>query len=66
MKIKFLFLIILFAFTNKTIYSQDLIIKRDNSELKAKIIEILENTIKYKPIDFLEGTFKKYPNFRST
>jgi hypothetical protein len=40
------------------IFSQDVIIKNDKSEIKAKVIEIQETTIKYKLYDFLEGPLR--------
>jgi hypothetical protein len=40
------------------LFSQDIIIKNDKSEIKAKVIEIQETTIKYKLYDFLEGPLR--------
>jgi hypothetical protein len=40
------------------LFSQDIIIKNDKSETKAKVIEIQETTIKYKLYDFLEGPLR--------
>jgi len=43
------------------VFSQDIITKRDNSELKVKVIEIDEKVVKYKPFDFLEGPMRSIP-----
>jgi len=39
-------------------FSQDIIVKKDYSEIKAKVIEIQENLIKYKPYDFRDGPLR--------
>lgn len=39
-------------------FSQDIIYKKDGSEISAKIIEIEENSIKYKLFDQLEGPLR--------
>lgn len=36
-------------------FSQDIIFKNDKSEVKAKVLEILDREIKYKKWDFMEG-----------
>jgi hypothetical protein len=60
--IKFVFIALFFviAFAGE-LFSQDLIIKRDNSEMKVKVIEFEGNLIKYKPFDFLEGPLRSIP-----
>lgn len=60
--IEVIFIVFFFilAFTGRA-FSQDVIVKRDNSEIKAKVIEIQENSIKYKPFDFLEGPLRSVP-----
>lgn len=54
LSIKPLFIILLFtiSFTTK---AQDIIVKNDKSETKAKVTEITEHTIKYKKWDNLNG-----------
>jgi hypothetical protein len=42
-------------FSAMNIDAQDFIIKNDKSEIKSKIVEITENTIKYKKWEFLDG-----------
>jgi hypothetical protein len=42
-------------FITSSLFSQESLIKKDNSVMKVKILEIQENSIKYKPIEFLEG-----------
>lgn len=58
MKTKIFFLVLLIAFVINNLFSQDVITKRDNSEMKVKVIEIQESSIKYKPFDFLEGPMR--------
>jgi hypothetical protein len=58
MKTKIFFLALAVLFTANPLFSQDLIIKNDKSEIKAKILEIQENSIKYKLPDFLEGPLR--------
>lgn len=36
-------------------FSQDIIVKHDTSELKVKVTEILEDVVKFKKFDFLDG-----------
>lgn len=55
MKAKAFFLMMGLIFLTTSLFSQESIIKKDNSVMKVKIIEIQENSIKYKPIEFLEG-----------
>src|ERR1035437_7811222 len=43
------------------IFSQDVIIKNDKSEIKAKVLEIQETTIKYKLFEFLDGPIRNIP-----
>lgn len=58
MKAKILILAILVAFATNALFSQDVIIKNDKSEIKAKVIEIQENSIKYKLFESLEGPIR--------
>lgn len=46
-------LIVLFSFNS--IKAQDIIVKNDKTEIKAKIEEITETTIKYKKFEMLDG-----------
>jgi hypothetical protein len=55
MKTKIFFLIILVAFATNNLFSQDVILMRDGSLIKGKVIEFQDNLVKYKPFDFLEG-----------
>jgi hypothetical protein len=50
-----LYLILLCTLFFNTVQSQDVIIKTDQSEIKAKVIEILEDKIKYKKWERLDG-----------
>jgi hypothetical protein len=45
-------------FINCHLFSQDIIIKNDKSEIKAKVLEIQEATIKYKLFEFLDGPIR--------
>lgn len=54
----FFFVAILVTVVTNAMFSQDLIVKRDYSELKVKVLEIQENSIKYKSFDFLEGPLR--------
>jgi hypothetical protein len=54
MKKVFLILITLFSFAIN-VNAQDLILKRDGAEIKAKVLEITEQEIKYKEFDFQSG-----------
>jgi hypothetical protein len=49
------YLILLCTLFFNTVQSQDVIIKTDQSEIKAKVIEILEDKIKYKKWERLDG-----------
>lgn len=42
-------------FTNLTIYSQDLITKRNGDEIKAKVIEVGTDEVKFKKFDNIDG-----------
>jgi len=55
---KILTLGILVTFVTNALFSQDIIVKNDKSEIKAKIIEIQETSIKYKLFEFLEGPLR--------
>jgi hypothetical protein len=47
--------VLLFVLTGFTLKAQDIIVKTDKTEIKAKILEIEENTIKYKKSEFIDG-----------
>lgn len=47
--------VLLSLLTGFSVKSQDVIIKTDKKEIKAKILEIDENTVKYKKFEFLDG-----------
>lgn len=49
-----LYIVIIFLFSF-TVYSQDTIVKKDNSKIIAKIIEVNPTEIKYKQPDNLDG-----------
>ena len=49
------------VFTLTTLFSQDLIVKKDASEIKAKVIEILPDQIKYKKFELLSGPLYNIP-----
>ena len=51
---RLLLLIILFL-TNVQLFAQDVIIKVDKEEIKAKVIEINQQVVKYKRFDSLDG-----------
>lgn len=55
MKTKVFSLILGLMFITTSLLSQESLIKKDKSVIKVKILEIQENSIKYKPIEFLEG-----------
>lgn len=55
MKIKLLSLGILVISLSNTLFSQDIIYLKDGSELKAKIIELTSEFVKYKKFEQLEG-----------
>jgi hypothetical protein len=55
MKTKIFFLVILVAFVANNLFSQDVILMRDGSLIKGKVVEFQDNLVKYKPSDFLEG-----------
>lgn len=52
---KALLYVAIVIFSAMNIEAQDFIIKNDKSEIKSKIIEISENTVKYKKWEFLDG-----------
>ena len=54
MKTKSIFISLLFLISACTL-AQDIIYKTDKTEIKAKIIEVLDNDIKYKKFEFLDG-----------
>lgn len=52
---KSIFTILIFAISTLSLTAQDIIVKNDKTEIKAKIEEITETTIKYKKIEMLDG-----------
>jgi hypothetical protein len=58
MKTRIVIIVVFIISATNSISSQDIIVKRDNSELKAKVIEIQEDQVKYKDFDFLEGPLR--------
>ncbi|HSZ32410.1 MAG TPA: hypothetical protein VK772_03820 [Puia sp.] len=48
-------ILLLLLFTSYLVDAQDIIIKNDKSEIKAKITELTDLTIKYKKWEFLDG-----------
>ena len=51
---KYIYLLLI-IFSHNTIIAQDVIIKKNNDEIKSKIIEINDENIKYKEFDFQDG-----------
>lgn len=51
---RLLYLLLVLAISTSA-YCQDIIVKNDKTEIKAKIEEITETTIKYKKFDMLDG-----------
>ncbi|MCO4294804.1 hypothetical protein NF867_18215 [Solitalea sp. MAHUQ-68] len=49
------FILTVIVFCGFSASAQDIIYKTDKTEIKAKILEIEENTVKYKKFEFLEG-----------
>jgi len=54
-ELKGLLLLTAFLLANVYAFSQDIILKQDGSEIKAKVIEITDQQIKYKDFDFQDG-----------
>lgn len=52
---KHFYTLCLILVTTVTVYAQDIIIKTDKSEIKAKVLEVEEFNIKYKQWDFQDG-----------
>lgn len=48
-------LVLLTVLTTSFAYAQDVILKKDSSEIKAKVIEITDQQVKYKNFDFQDG-----------
>jgi hypothetical protein len=55
---KRILLLLLIGFTGNLIFAQDVIIKRNSDEIKSKILEITNETIKYKDFEFLDGPIR--------
>lgn len=51
----------LFTICALSLKSQDVIIKKDGTEIQAKVLELTTNTIKYKEYDFQEGPTRNIP-----
>lgn len=58
MKKKILFVSFLIVVIGNAAFTQDIIVKKDYSEIKAKVVEIQDNLIKYKSYDFLDGPLR--------
>lgn len=54
-RISIYLLLIFFSITNHNIFSQDIITKTDGTLIKAKVLEINTNDIKYKKFDYQDG-----------
>ena len=52
---KSLLAVAVFVMSSGYIFSQDIILKQDGSEIKAKVIEITDQQVKYKEFDFQSG-----------
>jgi hypothetical protein len=50
-----LFFLVISVFMVKTIYSQDVIVKRDSTVIKAKVMEVDGGVIKYKKANYPDG-----------
>ena len=55
---KNLFYLLLIVFLSNIIHAQDIVVKLNNDEIKTKIIEITDETIKYKEFDFQDGPIR--------
>ena len=55
MKKTLVFTAIIAIFCSANMFAQDVILKRDGSEIKAKVLEINDQQIKYKSFDFQDG-----------
>lgn len=61
LKMKPLALLTIFLFLSTLLTAQDIIVKNDKTEIKAKVLEIQEAEIKYKRFDFLDGPVYSIP-----
>lgn len=52
---KIIFTLLFILFNAAAAFAQDIIVKNDKSEIKAKVLEIDETYIKYKQWDFQDG-----------
>lgn len=52
------FYLLLIIFLSNIIHAQDIVVKLNNDEIKTKIIEITDETIKYKEFDFQDGPIR--------
>jgi hypothetical protein len=57
MKKHFLFLLALISF-GFMVNAQDVILKQDGTEIKAKVLEIIDQYVKYKDFDFQDGPIR--------
>ena len=55
MKKLLVFTAIVAIFCSANIFAQDVILKRNSTEIKAKVLEIDEHQVKYKAFDYLDG-----------
>lgn len=55
---KNIFYSLLIIFLSNIIHAQDIVVKLNNDEIKTKIIEITDETIKYKEFDFQDGPIR--------
>ena len=52
---KFLVVLMVLSCFSLKVFSQDIIVKSDNSEIKAKVLEVTDKLITYKKFDMVEG-----------
>lgn len=55
---KRILILVLMGFATSLLFAQDVIIKRNGDEIKSKVLEINQNTIKYKEFDFQDGPIR--------
>ena len=53
--VKRLLILATFALSVASVFAQDVILKKDGSEINAKVLEITEQQVKYKDFDFQDG-----------
>jgi len=52
---KRILILVLMGFATSLLFAQDVIVKRNGDEIKSKVLEITENTVKYKEFNFQDG-----------